>query len=121
MIDHVFGLAEHVFVFGEQCSGTALIISPLAAAAKAGNLATKNSAPLLPPTPPLGRAGPAFNPHCMSNRPAWLARCWNPDRPDEDFELVISCLCTGDHQPLEFEIDRRGNPVGPVTGNMLCW
>ena len=50
-----------------------------------------------------------------------LARCWNPDRPDEDFELVISCLCTGDHQPLEFEIDRRGNPVGPVTGNMLCW
>ena len=44
-----------------------------------------------------------------------------PNRADEDFELAVVCLCEGDHEPIEFEVDLQGNPVGPVIGNLLCW
>lgn len=42
-------------------------------------------------------------------------------RPDEDFELAIVCLCDEDHEPIVFVPDRDGNPIGVVTGNLLCW
>ena len=42
-------------------------------------------------------------------------------RVDEDFELAITCLCEGHHEPIEFVPDRQGNPVGPVVGNLQCW
>ena len=44
-----------------------------------------------------------------------------PNRPDEDFELAIVCLCKGHHEPIIFEPDKDGNPRGIVTGNLLCW
>jgi len=46
-----------------------------------------------------------------------------PNRVDEDFELAITCLCEGDHEPIVFVADRQGNPVDgcPVVGNLQCW
>jgi hypothetical protein len=44
-----------------------------------------------------------------------------PTRVDEDFELAVVCLCDKDHEPIEFDVDGVGNPVGKVKGNLLCW
>ena len=52
----------------------------------------------------------------------------NPTRVDEDFELVICCLCEGGHQPIKITFNLKGNPKTIRTrksilieGNTSCW
>ena len=39
---------------------------------------------------------------------------------DDDFELVIACTCTHDHQPLTVELSQEVE-IKNVEGNDLCW
>lgn len=51
----------------------------------------------------------------------------NPTRLDEDFDLVIVCLCTEGHAPIEVVWDTTGNPKvirrksSLIQGNTMCW
>ena len=43
-----------------------------------------------------------------------------PCAVDEEFELVITCTCSQDHEPLLVEFNQRGMPK-KVSGNDACW
>ena len=43
-----------------------------------------------------------------------------PTAVDDEFELVIVCLCEHDHESLEVTFTQTGKPV-LVTGNPCCW
>jgi hypothetical protein len=43
-----------------------------------------------------------------------------PTAVDDEFELVIVCLCEHDHEPLEVAFTQSGGPA-LVTGNTRCW
>ena len=51
----------------------------------------------------------------------------NPTRVDEDFDLVIICLCEEEHVPIEIVWERDGNPkvirtqALLIQGNVFCW
>ena len=45
---------------------------------------------------------------------------YTPTAVDDEFELVLVCLCTHDHEALEVTVTQTGTPV-LVTGNTLCW
>lgn len=43
-----------------------------------------------------------------------------PTAVDDEFELVIICLCEYDHEELVVEVTQTGRPK-VVTGNLFCW
>ena len=40
---------------------------------------------------------------------------------DDEFELVITCTCSRDHEPLIIDFNQRGQPKKETKGNDSCW